>query len=54
MSRKRLTPEQISAMLREANVFIEGWRQENTSFRSHSSLGYKAPAPEAQRLENLR
>ena len=30
---------------REAQVRIEGWRQEYTHIRPHSSLGYKPPAP---------
>jgi transposase InsO family protein len=31
----------------EAKVLVEGWRREYNSFRPHSSLGYRPPAPEA-------
>ena len=33
--------------LREARVVIESWRREYHQVRSHSSLGYRRPAPEA-------
>jgi transposase InsO family protein len=32
--------------LQEAQVIIEGWRKEYNTFRPHSSLGYRPPAPE--------
>ncbi len=32
--------------LREAQVIIDGWRREYNTFRPHSSLGYRPPAPE--------
>ncbi|MFC1896858.1 integrase core domain-containing protein [Thermodesulfobacteriota bacterium] len=38
---------QIFYTLKEAQVIIEGWRQEYNTFRPHSSLGYQSPAPEA-------
>jgi transposase InsO family protein len=44
---------EILDTLMEARVLIEGWRQEYNRFRPHSSLGYKAPAPEAKWLEKL-
>lgn len=31
----------------EAKVLIENWRREYNTIRSHSSLGYKPPAPDA-------
>ena len=33
--------------LKEAQVLIEGWRQEYNTIRPHSALKYKPPAPEA-------
>ena len=33
--------------LLEAKVLVERWRVEYNTFRPHSSLGYKPPAPEA-------
>jgi len=41
-----LNPE-ISSTLKEAQVIIERWRHEYNTFRPHSSLGYRPPAPEA-------
>ena len=32
----------------EAKVLAERWRIEYNTFRPHSSLGYRAPAPEAK------
>ena len=32
--------------LKEAQIIIEGWRKHYNHVRPHSSLGYKAPAPE--------
>jgi len=37
---------EIFYTLREAQVIIEGWRQEYNTFRPHSSLGQRPPAPE--------
>jgi hypothetical protein len=31
----------------EAEVLVEEWRREYNKVRSHSSLGYRPPAPEA-------
>jgi transposase InsO family protein len=31
----------------EAKILIERWRQEYNTFRPHSALGYRPPAPEA-------
>ncbi len=47
MKRKRYSVEQIIGKLREAQVIIERWRKEYNTFRPHSSLGYRPPAPEA-------
>ena len=41
-----LDPE-IFYTLREAQIIIEQWRKEYNTFRPHSSLGYRPPAPEA-------
>ncbi len=41
-----LNPE-IFYTLREAQIIIERWRTEYNTFRPHSSLGYRPPAPEA-------
>jgi putative transposase len=38
---------EIFYTLKEAQVIIEGWRKEYNTFRPHSSLGYRPPAPEA-------
>ena len=45
--RDELLNREISYTLREAQVLIEGWRQEYNQRRPHSSLGYRPPAPEA-------
>lgn len=39
---------EIFDMLREAKVLIEAWGGDYNSIRSHSSLGYRAPVPEAK------
>jgi transposase InsO family protein len=38
---------EIFYTLKEAQVIIERWRHEYNTFRPHSSLGYRPPAPEA-------
>jgi transposase InsO family protein len=38
---------EIFYTLTKARVLIERWRQEYNTFRPHSSLGHRAPAPEA-------
>ena len=38
---------EIIGILREAEVLIERWRRHYNAVRPHSSLGYRAPAPEA-------
>jgi putative transposase len=45
--RDELLNREIFYTLREAQVIIEGWRKEYNTFRPHSSLGYRPPAPEA-------
>jgi putative transposase len=45
--RDELLNGEIFYTLREAQVLIEGWRQEYNRVRPHSSLGYRPPAPEA-------
>ena len=44
--RDELLNVEIFYTLREAQVIIEGWRREYNTFRPHSSLGYRPPAPE--------
>jgi putative transposase len=41
-----LAREQFDTLL-EAKVLIERWRRHYNAVRPHSSLGYRAPAPEA-------
>ena len=41
-----LAREQFDTLL-EAKVLVERWRQHYNTVRPHSSLGYRAPAPEA-------
>jgi hypothetical protein len=42
-----LLDREIFYTLREAQVLIERWRIEYNTFRPHSSLNYRPPAPEA-------
>ena len=44
--RDEVLNQEIFYTLREAQVIIERWRQEYNTFRPHSSLGYRPPAPE--------
>ncbi len=46
--RDELLNGEIFYTIREAQVIIEGWRQQYNHIRPHSSLGYKPPAPEAR------
>ena len=45
--RDELLNGEIFYTLEEARVVIESWRQHYNAIRPHSSLGYRAPAPEA-------
>ena len=45
--RDELLDRELFYTLREAQAVIEWWRHEYNHFRPHSSLGYRAPAPEA-------
>ena len=45
--RDELLDREIFDTLYEAKVLVERWRWEYNTIRPHSSLGYKAPAPEA-------
>ena len=45
--RDELLDREIFYTLREAQVLIERWRKEYNTFRPHSSLNYRPPAPEA-------
>jgi putative transposase len=44
--RDELLEGEIFYSLREAEVVIESWRRHYNQVRPHSSLGYRAPAPE--------
>ena len=44
--RDELLNLEIFTTLEEAKVLIEQWRREYNQIRPHSSLGYRAPAPE--------
>jgi len=43
--RDELLNREIFYTLKEAQVLIERWRKEYNTFRPHSSLGYRPPAP---------
>ena len=45
--KKRHIAEEIVVKLREAKVLVENWGKHYNRLRPHSSLGYRAPAPEA-------
>ena len=45
--RDELLNGEIFYTLKEAKVLIDGWRWEYNNLRPHSSLSYRAPAPEA-------
>ena len=45
--RDELLDGEIFYTLGEAKVLIERWREEYNTFRPHSALGYRPPAPEA-------
>ena len=46
--RDELLNGEIFYTLQEAQIIIERWRREYNTFRPHSSLGYRPPAPETQ------
>ena len=45
--RDEVLNREIFYNLKEAQVIIERWRKEYNTYRPHSSLGYRPPAPEA-------
>ena len=45
--RDELQNGEIFYTLKEAKTLIEKWRMEYNTFRPHSSLNYRPPAPEA-------
>jgi len=45
--RDELLNREIFYTLQEAQILIEGWREEYNRHRPHSALGYRPPAPEA-------
>lgn len=52
--RDELLNGEIFYSLKEAQVLIERWRFEYNTFRPHSSLGYRPPAPEAWLIEEYK
>ena len=46
--RDEVLNREIFFTLGEAQVIIERWREEYNTFRPHSSLGYRPPAPEVR------
>jgi transposase InsO family protein len=48
--RDELLAREIFYTVREAQIIVESWRKEYNTFRPHSSLGYRAPAPEAVQI----
>ncbi len=45
--RDELLDREVFFTLKEAQVLVERWRREYNTFRPHSALGYRPPAPEA-------
>ena len=45
--RDEVLDREIFYTLREAQILIEQWRSEYNTFRPHSALGYRPPAPKA-------
>ena len=52
--RDELLNREIFTSLREAKILVERWRREYNQVRSHSSLGYRPPTPEAVEPPFLR
>lgn len=52
--RDELLNGEIFYTLKEAQVLIEQWRRHYNTFRPHSSLGYRPPAPIAFHAERPR
>ncbi len=48
--RDELINREVFTTLLEAKILIEDWRKHNSEFRTHSSLGYRPPAPDATQL----
>jgi putative transposase len=48
--RDELLNGEIFDRILEAQVVTEAWRKHYNTFRPHSSLGYRAPAPETRTL----
>lgn len=51
--RAELLNRELFDTLLEAKVLIERWRQEYNTFRPHSALGYRPPAPEAIEVKTI-
>jgi len=52
--RDELLNREIFTNLQEAKILVERWRREYNQVRPHSSLGYRAPTPEAVNPPFLR
>ena len=48
--RDELLNGELFYTLREAQIIIERWRRQYNTWRPHSALGYRPPAPEARQL----
>lgn len=51
--RDELLAREVFYTMPEAKTLIEWWRQHYNTFRPHSSLGYKPPAPKAILSKNI-
>ena len=51
--RDELLDREVFYTLKEVEVEVEQWRREYNQIRPHSSLGYRPPAPEAIRVNEL-
>jgi transposase InsO family protein len=51
--RDELLDREVFYTLKEAQVLIERWRIEYNTFRPHSSLGYRPPAPDSIEFNSL-
>jgi transposase InsO family protein len=45
--RLELLNRELFDTLLEAQILVERWKHEYNTFRPHSALGYRPPAPEA-------
>jgi hypothetical protein len=52
--RDELLNGEIFYTLKEAKMLIERWRMDYNTFRPHSSLNYRPPAPEVYQIRELK